>query len=91
MNLKKVKLVNRMSGQSLNMKCPVCQHVFSAVLDEKALEEKAIYCPNCKVQVSLETFNTTTGLAVRGYIPSDVMNEHIAKMKNKDWKEKKGF
>jgi len=79
------------SKQDLKMRCPVCQHAFSAVLDEKALEEKAIYCSNCKVKVSLEIFNTTTGPAIRGYIPGAVMDEHIAMMKDKDWKKKRGI
>jgi len=83
-----------MSEQSLEMECPVCQHKFPSaldVLDEEVLKEMALYCPTCNVKISLEGINTTTGLAIRGYIPGDVMNEHIAMMKDKDWKKKKGI
>lgn len=80
-----------MSVQNIEMKCPVCQHKLPSVLDEKALAAMAIYCPNCNVKITLTGTNTTAGLAITGYIPNEVINEHIAKMKDKDWKKKKGF
>jgi len=80
-----------MDEQKLEMRCPVCQHAFSAPLDKKALEEKAVHCSNCNVKVSLEMLNTTIGPAIRGYIPNDVINEHIAMMKDKDWKKTRGI
>ena len=78
-----------MTEQFIKMECPVCKHKFSSVLDDAALEEMAIYCPGCNIKVSLEGINTTIGLAITGYISSAVMNEHIAKMQDKDWKRGK--
>ena len=80
-----------MTEQSINMECPVCKYKFSSVLDEEALEEMAIYCPGCNIKVSLASINTTTGMAITAYIPNAVMNEHIAKMQDKDWKGEKGI
>lgn len=80
-----------MSEQSLDMRCPVCQHGFSSPLNKEVLEKMALCCPGCNVKINLEGINTTTGLAIRGYIPNDVINEHIAMMKDKDWKKKMGI
>ena len=80
-----------MTENALGMKCAVCNHIFSVVPDEKMLEEMALYCPNCDVKITLESFNTTAGTYIAGYIPNDVINEHIAKTKDKDWKKKRGM
>ena len=80
-----------MSENALEMKCPVCQHSFSVVPDEEALEKMAVYCPNCNVKITLEGVNTTAGTYITGYIPNEVINEHIAKMKDKDWKKNRGM
>ena len=76
-----------MNERSFEMKCPVCQHRFSSTLDEKVLTAMAIYCPGCNLKVSLEGFNTTTGMVIVGRIPNAVMNEHVAKMQDEDWKK----
>lgn len=76
-----------MTEGSIKMECPVCKYKFSSVLDEEALKDMAIYCPGCNLKVSLEGFNTTTGLVIVGRIPNAVMNEHIAKMQDEDWKK----
>lgn len=78
----------KINEQDLEMKCPACQHEFSSIIDEKAFEEMAIYCPNCNIKINLDGINTTTGPAVRWYIPNIVINEHIAMMKDKGWKKK---
>ncbi len=80
-----------MSVQNIEMECPVCQHKFISPLDKETLEKMAIYCPNCNVKINLEGINMTAGLAVRGYIPNDVINEHIAMMQDKDRKKKMGM
>ena len=80
-----------MSEQSIEMQCPVCQHKFISPLNEEILEEMAIYCSGCNIKINLEGLNTTTGLAIRGYVPNDVINEHIAMMKDKDRKKKMGM
>ena len=77
--------------EPLEMMCPVCQRQFTATPDEEALKNMAIYCPNCNIKITLDFVNTTTGLAITGYIPNAVINEHIAKMKDKDWKKQKGL
>jgi len=73
------------------IECIVCRHRFTPVPDEDVLEKMEICCPNCDIKITLEFRNTTTGPVVVGFIPNSVVNEHIAKMKNNDWKRDRGL
>lgn len=76
---------------AIELECIVCKHRYTIIPDEELLKEMATYCPNCNVKITLEGINTTMGLVIVGYIPNSVVNEHIAKMKDKDWKKKRGM
>lgn len=76
---------------TVEVECIVCHYRYTVVPDDEMLEAMAVYCPNCNVKTTLEYINTTAGPVVVGFTPTSVINEHIAKMKDKDWKEKRGI